>query len=407
MPTRQTILENILNLSNRISSHSATMKPFIRFSEQTKAFWKKCNNKTFYWDFDNTLQKVLFKLVCNLNVSPQQLDSACIEQWESNNKNFIIGKEKQLAIIKNDNTKPQFGLHPRMRMITDNIKKGGRILYVGCGTGVECIAYASYGYNVVGVDTNQKAVDIANEWADYLNLPFKAICMDVMALDLKSKSFDGFLLEFYGYQSSLAQTLTLQKNLANILNDQGKGFFVASRKKYTSYWFLMGSPYPRIMTDWLKQQSMLDCLFSQQDGVEEKLNYGLYYKSHTIDSLSFELKNSFKVLDCRNDEDPRYEICIVKNKEKNSQEGSTTNFTDYALDQGGEGADLNAVDIKNILYKIEFICNILEIHAKEVFQLFCSRSKATKEPLSAIKTDLSEFIFLLAGIAEDTARSLN
>jgi hypothetical protein len=92
--------------------------------------------------------------------------------------------------------------------------------------------------------------------------------MDVMAPGFRPDSCDCFLIEFYGYQPSMSRNITLQRYLAHVLRDEGIGFVVASRKKYASYWYLMGSPYPAIMTNWLQKQSILDHLYTQPDGNE-------------------------------------------------------------------------------------------------------------------------------------------
>ena len=59
--------------------------------------------------------------------------------------------------------------------------------------------------------------------------------MDAHDIGFSPGSFDGFLLEFYGFQPSLVQALALQRGLASTLNDNGKGFIVANRNKYALF----------------------------------------------------------------------------------------------------------------------------------------------------------------------------
>lgn len=67
----------------------------------------------------------------------------------------------------------------RMRYILDRLKKalpnGGRILDVGCSDGFHSLVYAQEGYEVVGVDLDERCVGVANERAIKWNLPAKFI----------------------------------------------------------------------------------------------------------------------------------------------------------------------------------------------------------------------------------------
>ena len=67
---------------------------------------------------------------------------------------------------------------------------------------------------------------------------------------------------------------------------------------------------------WLREQSLLDYWFSEPDGCEERLLYGLYNRSHTKDSLSAELSCTFDVVECLHEAyDPRYVIGVVKRRD--------------------------------------------------------------------------------------------
>jgi SAM-dependent methyltransferase len=236
-------------------------------------------------DFDDTLQKILLGVARTI-ATQEQIADACVERWKTNLDRLHERKLRELKELMEQERSPQFRYTPRDEFIFQRVRPGARFLYLGCGSGTECFRFAGQGYNVIGIDTDFKLTDVANAWASYLDLPFKAVCMDAMELGFTQGSFDGFLFEFYGCQPSPSQTLSLQRNLSGILRHEGKGFIVAGRKRYPSFWFLMRAFYAPSMTEWLSKQALLDYHFSQPDGVEERLVYGLYWRSHTKDSLS-------------------------------------------------------------------------------------------------------------------------
>jgi 2-polyprenyl-3-methyl-5-hydroxy-6-metoxy-1,4-benzoquinol methylase len=63
----------------------------------------------------------------------------------------------------------------RFEWVLSRLKKalpnGGRVLDVGCSDGFHSLLYAKHGYQVVGVDIDQRCVDVANERAKRWNLP--------------------------------------------------------------------------------------------------------------------------------------------------------------------------------------------------------------------------------------------
>jgi len=312
----QETLKHILDLSFRISCHSPPMKPFIRFSRQTKKIFRQAEAKLkpLIWDFDYALQKILLYIGRYL-ASPQQLERACIERYKTNLNNLYRRKRRELNELIEDNRPFPIHITPRDEFIFDRIRPESKFLYIGCGSGTECLRFADRGHYVIGIDTNRALTDVANSWADYLNLPFTAVSMDIMTPGFRPGSFDSFLIEFYGDQPSMPQTIALQRNLSQILHQDGIGFVVAKRKRYSSYWYLIGSPYPAKMTRWLKNQYKLDHLYMQPDGNEELLIHGLYYRSHTRDSLTSELSCFFDIIECNYETyDPRYAICVVKRK---------------------------------------------------------------------------------------------
>ena len=209
------VLKQIIELSYRISVHSPPMKPFIRFGRDSDPIYEhKCAAiESLFWDFDYTLQKVLLGAVRAVAV-PEQLSALCLAQWDKNLNKLQIRKQHELQSLKDSGRSYRFNYTPRDEFILNRIKPGSRFLYLGCGSGTECLKLANRGHSVIGIDIVPSLVNVANKWAEHLSLPFKAICMNAHSLDLDEETFDGFLVEFYGEQPSLSQALLLQKNLA-------------------------------------------------------------------------------------------------------------------------------------------------------------------------------------------------
>jgi SAM-dependent methyltransferase len=395
-------LPRILDLSWRISHYAPPMKPFLRFSQHADTLFKgqTGGGRLFFWDFDDALQKILLGMARTL-ATPADIGQACVERWKINLESLYQKSKSRLETLRKNGEMPRFRTRPRSEFIFSRVAPGRRLLYIGCGSGSDCLGWAQRGYDVVGIDTDAQLVGIANEWAEYLKLPFQALCMDAESITFSPGSFDGFLLEFYGFQPSLAQALALQRGLANTLNDNGLGFIVATRKKYASFWHKMSSfRYPEPMYQWLKSQSHLDHCFSPLDACEEKLAFGLYIRSHTIDSLSSELAGVFAVQECQYEEhDPRYLISVVKRKgcfadpqpaPKNDIHGDWPRQVFLP----GEGVSVEAV-----LDEIHALCDLLKTHKDKVERFFLEGGvSGVKNPLSMLVGDLPRFIERLGHI---------
>ncbi len=395
-------LKRILDLSFRISVYAPPMKPFLRFSKHADALYKGKTNsyKHFFWDFDDALQKVLLGMARTI-ATPAEIAEACIEQWKANLEKSYQKSKRQLEELRKNGKVLQFRYTPRNEFIFSRVEPGSRLLYVGCGVGTECLGWAQRGYEVVGIDTDKQLVGIANQWAEYLKLPFQAVCMDADNIGFSPGSFDGFLLEFYGFQPSLIQALALQRGLANTLNDKGKGFISATRKKYASFWYRMSNlGYPESMVHWLINQCRLDHYFSQTDACEEKLAFGLYIRSHTIDSLSRELAGVFDVQECMYEEyDSRYLISVVKRKGRFPDSPQNSKNDDSVGWTKQEYLQREGVSTEDVLYGIHAICDLLEIHKERVQRFFLNGEvSGGKSPLSMVDTDIPRFIELIEHI---------
>jgi ubiquinone/menaquinone biosynthesis C-methylase UbiE len=392
------LLERILRASKRISSSAPPMKPFVRFSrygrEKTPA---GISYARLLWDFDDLIQKKLLGLAYEI-ASPDAIVRAGIEQWKDNLADLLRNQKEALEQAVRDGISSVFQPDSTTEAIAERMKPGEHLLYIGCGSGKPCCYLAGQGLHVLGIDTMAPLLEVAKGWATHAGLPVQICCIDAARLGFKPDSFDGFLFGLYGSLPSRSQTLALQKDLSRILRPGGQGFVAAVRKRYTSYWFLMGSRYPRAMTNWLIPHAAADFLFSQADNCEERLMYGLYDRSHTVQSLSAELSHTFEVMDCFYEDDPRYVMAVVRRR-------SDRDVYDEAMQDdisvGREVSPSRLAKIRTVLERIEHLCDHLEAHTRRVIACFRDArglpADASLETISA-SSDIAGFIELLREI---------
>lgn len=103
-----------------------------------------------------------------------------------------------------------------------NIKKGMKVLDVGCGTGNFSIKLAKMGCEVVGVDVSTEMLKIAREKARSENLKIEFLEMDACDLDFEDETFDGVFsmatLEFiYDHQKAIDEMFRVLKKGGRLL----------------------------------------------------------------------------------------------------------------------------------------------------------------------------------------------
>ena len=172
--------------------------------------FKDVRGKNRFWDFDESLQRILLRTLKAL-ATPEEIDQLCVDQWKVNLEQLAESSRTRLNLLVEAGEKPESGYTARDEFVFSQVKPRSLLLYVGCGSGTECLRFAERGYQVIGIDTAFKLVSIAKDWAQYSGSSFWLICMDVLSLGLAAKSFEGFLLEFYGYQPSLVQVLSCSR----------------------------------------------------------------------------------------------------------------------------------------------------------------------------------------------------
>ena len=352
-------VSRILDLSRRVSVFSPAMKPFVRFASRQPG-------EDFFhrqlWDFDDLLQKKLLRLL-QQTASPGKIARACARQWKQNALSLHRAGLERLDSGMGPVDEPPYAA-VRRTLLQGQLGRDSRVLYIGCGTGRDCLAWAREGLRVVGVDTDLSLVKLARDWNGLLRVPAVFAGMDMMALGFRPGAFDGFLLEIYGGLPDARHAAALRRELAGVLRPGGIGLVVAERKMYPCWWFLMGTSWPDEMVQWLRGQVFLDFRLGTKDACEERLQYGLFSRCHTVESLSVELSRTFDVLSCRYQADPRYVLAVVRKKEGASRRetGKQRTQPDRAR------VELSAVEDR--IEKAEALCKELERHAGRVASYF-------------------------------------
>ena len=349
----------ILDLSRRLSVSSPAMKPFVRFASGKPGF-EFC--RRHLWDFDDRLQKELLRLL-RLTASPGEIARACARQWKQNSLPLYRAGLGRLDSGMIHVDEPLYAA-TRRKLLQEKLGQDSRVLYIGCGTGRDCLAWGKEGLRVVGVDTDLSLVKLARDVNGLLRVPAVFAGMDMMELGFRPGAFDGFLLEIYGGLPDAGHAAALRRELARVLRPGGIGLVVAERKMYPCWWFLMGTSWPDSMVAWLRGQVSLDFCFGTRDGCEERLQYGLYSRCHTVESLSADLSRTFDVLSCRYQADPRYVLAAVKNRAG----ARTSEMAQESTRPVTAAVDVPAIE--SLLEDAGLLCVELERHAGRAASYF-------------------------------------
>ena len=74
-----------------------------------------------------------------------------------------------------------------------DLKKGDRVLDLGCGNGRHSILLAELGYQVIGVDYSKSLLEMAKREAGKRDLDLELRCQDMLTLD-ESSLYDGVII---------------------------------------------------------------------------------------------------------------------------------------------------------------------------------------------------------------------
>jgi 2-polyprenyl-3-methyl-5-hydroxy-6-metoxy-1,4-benzoquinol methylase len=109
----------------------------------------------------------------------------------------------------------------RLNFITNTLKdklpKGSVVLDVGCGNGVISRSLGQLGYNVLGIDVSEKAIDKARQLNPYPHVNFKVLSAEQLVAE--GKQYDAVICS--EVLEHLVHPESLLKTLKHSLSDQG------------------------------------------------------------------------------------------------------------------------------------------------------------------------------------------
>jgi 2-polyprenyl-3-methyl-5-hydroxy-6-metoxy-1,4-benzoquinol methylase len=109
----------------------------------------------------------------------------------------------------------------RLNFITNTLKdklpKGSVVLDVGCGNGVISRSLGQLGYNVLGIDVSEKAIDKARQLNTYPHVNFKVLSAEQLVAE--GKLYDAVICS--EVLEHLVHPESLLKTLKQSLSDQG------------------------------------------------------------------------------------------------------------------------------------------------------------------------------------------
>ncbi len=116
-----------------------------------------------------------------------------------------------------------------VKLVESGKIKPCRVLDVGCGEGFYSIYLASKGFDVVGVDLSEKAIEYAKQNAKKAGVNIKFLAMGI--LDLKEEKFD-FVFEWsIMHHMEPSRRSKYVENIARVLNKGGKYLSVSFNVK--------------------------------------------------------------------------------------------------------------------------------------------------------------------------------
>lgn len=363
MPTAE-LLQQLTDLSLRLDKTAPVVKPFVRFPPDV-SFSADAKR---YWDFDHLLQVRMAQLLRQI-ASPQVIVAHANARWATNLASLLANKRKIIDAARQGHQAAydilEGDLPPTFDVVFDNLPAGSDFLYLGAGSGRECLKMDSH-YQVVGIDFLQPLLALGTEWARFANHPAHFVCMDAMQLGFASRTFDGVFLEFYGAWPALYQTQWAQREMARVLKPDGLAFIHTRRRCYHSFWFLMGLNFGiEALQNWIVPQHQYDFAFSEADGTDELIQYGIYGQSHTCESFQEELSHAFEVISVNVSRDPRYLIALARPRQ-------ALEFKDQIKIDEPVFEPKNApVPISTTLNHLATLCDILEAlvqHVKLCFE---------------------------------------
>ena len=253
------------------------------------------NKKTYLKTKDYSVSGEDFNLLFNeslemLETSPRPSDEKLPNYYHS--ENYISHTdskrntfEKAYQIIRN------ISLKRKLKLINSHSSEGNTLLDVGCGTGDFLKTSQNNGWQVLGIEPNDQARDIANKKTNYSVYKIEHL------LKLKEKSFDVITLwHVLEHLPSLEDHIVVFKKL---LKD--KGTLIIAVPNYKSYdakhykEFWAGYDTPRHL--WHFSQNSISRLFSRTDMAVKKtlpMKFDAFYVSLLSEKYKSGSMNIFK-----------------------------------------------------------------------------------------------------------------
>ena len=100
-------------------------------------------------------------------------------------------------------------------------KKGSRILDLGCGSGWLCVFLARNGFDVVGVDVAEHAVELGKIWAADEGLKIDFLVQDISELNFPKKSFSAVVANSVFEHLTLELARNTIEKIEDILEPEG------------------------------------------------------------------------------------------------------------------------------------------------------------------------------------------
>jgi ubiquinone/menaquinone biosynthesis C-methylase UbiE len=160
-------------------------------------------------------------------------------------------KEAELACEYANKTKDlphRYLAYRDLSKILFKIKKGGKALDFGCGTGISTNFLKSYGFDVIGVDISEEMLKVAS--TNYPTIEFNKLDQE-KALSSKSKSYDLVFSSFVLFEiNSKEKIVNYLKSAKKVLKSDGTFLSVtASEDMYQERnWMIFDTNYKENQT---------------------------------------------------------------------------------------------------------------------------------------------------------------
>jgi len=94
-----------------------------------------------------------------------------------------FGKAMNVVFTKNDFLNYREMVKNELKLYKKYLKKGAKVLDIGCGLGCEAVPLSGFGYKVVGIDNDRKVVESARKNANKFGKKIKIVYGDIFKID--------------------------------------------------------------------------------------------------------------------------------------------------------------------------------------------------------------------------------